>query len=147
MFHNVNLRKMKTVIKVQKEVELKTLVVNAEVRYWEDATVNGVEDTLGDLIPCRENDSWCPIIDIDSGLITNWKQGVKAEVHYKVCDGGSYYLQDDNGNTVLSIEQDYVPRMMCPKRNGYGDYIIMDIDENGQISNWEKTLDGFIDEY
>ena len=137
---------MKVTVKIEKEVELKTLVVKAGVRYYEDATVNGVEDTEGDLIPCKQGELWCPIIDIDSGVITNWKQGVKAEVHYKVCDAGSYYLQDSEGNTVLSIEQDYVPKMMCPKESGYGDYIIMDIDENGKIANFIQTLDGFVDE-
>lgn len=137
---------MKATVKIEKEVELKTLVVKAGVRYYEDATVNGVEDTEGDLIPCKQGELWCPIIDIDSGVITNWKQGVKAEVHYKVCDAGSYYLQDAESNTVLSIEQDYVPKMMCPKESGYGDYIIMDIDENGKIENFRQTLDGFVDE-
>lgn len=29
---------------------------------------------------------------------------------------------------------------MCPKENGYGDYIIMNIDENGFIQGWEKKL-------
>ena len=137
---------MKTTVKIEKEVELTTLVVRAGVRYYEDATVNGVEDTEGDLIPCKEGELWCPIIDIDSGVITNWKQGVKAEVHYKVCDSGCYYLLDEEGNTVLSIEHDYVPKMMCPKGSGYGDYIIMDIDENGKIANFRQTLDGFVDE-
>jgi hypothetical protein len=137
---------MKTTIKIEKEVELKTLVVEAGRRYPEDATVNGVEDVDGTLMPCMNGELWCPIIDIDSGVITNWEQGVKAEVHYKVCDAGSYYLRDAEGNTVLSIEQDYVPKMMCPKESGYGDYIIMDIDENGQIANWKQTLDGFQNE-
>jgi hypothetical protein len=137
---------MKTKVKIEKEVELKTLVVKAHIRYYENAIVNGIEDTKGDLIPCKVGQIWCPIIDIDSGVITNWVQGVKAEVHYKVCDAGSYYLQDTEGNTILSIEQDYVPEIMCPKGGGYGDYIIMDIDENGQIANWVQNLDGFIDE-
>lgn len=137
---------MKVTIKVEKEVELKTLLIKADVRYWEDAIVNGIEDIDGDLIPCKQGELWCPIIDIDSGVITNWEQGIKAEVHYKVCDAGSYYLQDSEGNTVLSIEENYVPKIMCPKESGYGDYIIMDIDENGKIANFVQTLDGFIDE-
>jgi hypothetical protein len=135
---------MKATVKIEKEVELKTLVVKAGVRYYEDGTVNGIEDAEGNLIPCKQGELWCPVIDIDSGIITNWKQGVKAEVHYKVCDAGSYYLQDEEGNTVLSIEENYVPDIMCPGDRGYGDYIIMDIDENGQIANWKITLDGFI---
>lgn len=136
---------MKVTVNIKKEVELKTLVVKAYVRYYEDAIVNGVEDIEGDLMPCIEGDVWCPIIDIDSGVITNWTKGVTADVHYKVCDAGCYYLQDVDGNTVLSIENDYVPKMMCPKERGYGDYIIMDIDENGKIANFKQTLDGFVD--
>lgn len=134
---------MKATIKIEKEVELKTLVVEAYVGdRWDSSTINGEEDTNGN-IPCRKGDSWCPIIDIDSGMITNWTKGVTAEVHYKIVDSGSYYLQDEDGNNVLSIEEDYVPKIMCPGGDGWGDYIIMDIDENGQIDNWRPTLSGF----
>lgn len=37
----------------------------------------------------------------------------------------------------------YVIDMMCPKENGYGDYIIMDIDENGIIQDWKPSFDEF----
>ena len=134
---------MKTTVKIEKEVEIKTLVVEAGVRYWEDGEVDGVEDIEGDLIPCRQGDCWCPHIDIDSGIITNWTKGIKAKVHYKVCDAGNYFLNDENGGQILSIEQDYVPSILCPKENGYGDYIIMDIDENGQIQNWKVDISSF----
>ena len=137
---------MKATIKIEKEVELKTLIVKAEVRYWEDATVNDVEDVDGTLIPCKQNNLWCPIIDIDTGVITNWTQGVTAKIHYKVCDAGSYYLQDVEGNIVLSIEDNYVPNIMCPEKNGYGDYIIMNVDENGKIQNFKQNIREFIDE-
>lgn len=137
---------MKVKIKVEKEVELKTLLIKAEVLYWEDATVNGVKDESGDLIPCRVKDEWCPEIDIDSGLILNWAKGVSADVHYNVCDAGSYYLNDENGNVVLSIEDDYVPNKLIPGE--YGDYIIMNINEDGFITNWSKNPDiiDFLDE-
>ena len=129
---------MKLTIKVKKEVDVQTLLVKAGVRYWEDATVNGVEDEDGSLIPCREGDYWCPIINIDSGLITNWAQGVTANIHYKVCDDGTYELKDTDWNTVAAIEDDYVPNIMCIDDKGYGDYIIMKVDETGQILNWHK---------
>lgn len=134
---------MKAKVKVTKEVEIKTLSVKAEVRYWEDAQVNGVCDELGDLIPCRKGDLWCPEIDIDKGIVTNWEIGKKAYVHYKVCDCGTYRLKDENGNIILSIEKGYVPEIMCPEENGYGDYIIMEIDENGQIQNWVTDISDF----
>ena len=134
---------MKAKIKIEKEVELKTLIVKAGVRYYEDATINGMPDIEENLTPCKQGNLWCPIIDIDTGIITNWEIGKTADIHFKVCDNGSYYIQDSEGNTVLSIEDDYVPKMLCPKSNGYGDYIIMEIDENGQIFNWKQTLYGF----
>ena len=137
---------MKATVKIEKEVELKTLVVKAGVRYYEDATVNGVEDTEGDLIPCKQGELWCPIIDIDSGVITNWKQGVKAEIHYKVCDCCGWELKDEKGEVVLSAEDGYVPSTLCPKESGYGDYIIMDIDENGMIADWDFDIDNFTNE-
>lgn len=38
-------------LKVEKEFDIKTLVVSANVRYWEDSTINGVEDKDGTLTP------------------------------------------------------------------------------------------------
>lgn len=134
--------KTKIVENVIREVELKTLLVDAGVRYWEDATVNGVEDEKGDLIPCRQNDSWCPEIDIDSGKILNWNQGTKADIHYKVCDSGCYAVKDANGEIVMQIDG-YVPDTMAPSGEGYGDYIIMKVDESGMIEKWKFNPDDF----
>lgn len=129
---------MKATIKLKKEVEIKTLSVRAGVRYWEDATVNGIEDEQGDLIPCRDGEYWCPEIDIETGIITNWTKGVKADVHYKVCDDGTYHLKDENGNIILTHE-DYVPKILDLYNDSYGDYIILHIDENGLIKDWNKN--------
>jgi len=135
---------MKTKIKVQKEVELKTLIVHAEPRYWEDASVNGKNDTEnGCNMPCKVGDSWKPIIDIDKGIITNWKQGTTASIHYKVCDCCGWDLLDEIGNIILQAEDGYVPSTLCPSENGYGDYIIMNIDASGCIQDWEFNIDDF----
>jgi hypothetical protein len=115
---------MKVIVTTPREVEAKTLHVEAGVRYWEDAHINGKEDAEGKLIPCREGDMWKPIIDIDSGQILNWIKGRKADIYFKVCDSGSYFIKDADGNTLLSIEDDYVPDIMSPKDAGYGDYTV-----------------------
>lgn len=133
---------MKTIVETTKEVDAKILKVSAGVRYWEDARVNGVEDEEGDLIPCRNDDCWEPEIDIDAGQIINWKQGVTADIHYKVCDDGKYKVYDSDGNLVLQKEY-YVPELMCPADKGYGDYIIMKVDENGFIQGWKPTFNEF----
>lgn len=136
---------MKVTVTTKNDVEVKTLLVSAKVRYWEDATVNGVEDSEGNLIPCRAGANWEPTIDLQTGQITNWQQGKTAEIHYKVCDCGNYSLLDSSGKEIKSIDG-YVPNIMCPKGSGYGDYIIMDIDENGFIQKWKADLDAFEEE-
>ena len=126
---------MKVKIKVEKEVEISYCQVKAEVRYWEDATIDGVEDVNGHLIPCREGKLWCPLINIDTGRIVNWEKGKTASVHFKVCDAGSYYLEDEYRGEIASIEDDYVPNGLIPGE--YGDYIIMNIDGDGKIKEWK----------
>ena len=133
---------MKITIKVKKEFEVKYLKAKCGVRYWEDATVNGEEDKDGVLIPCRDGDYWCPIIDIETGLITNWLKGHEASIHYKVCDDGEYSLLDSDMGEIITIA-DYVPKMLCPKRGGYGDYVIMDVDRDGKIIDWKANLTEF----
>jgi hypothetical protein len=137
---------MKITVMKPQEVDIKTLEVKAGIRYWEDVSIDGVSDEEGTLTPCRVGDYWCPLIDVDSGVITNWEQGKTANIHAKVCDNGSYYLKDEKGNVVLSIEEDYVPRMLCPKENGYGDYIIMNVGEDGKIDGFKFSPQGFIEE-
>jgi len=66
------------------------LIVEAGVRYWEDATVNGISDVGGTLIPFRDGDIWAPVSKIDDGRITNWPAETTADIHYKVCDAGRY---------------------------------------------------------
>ena len=98
---------MRITINKPTDFEAKFLKVDAGVRYWEDAEVNGVSDIdlyesngVGKpLMPCavqikKEPDGciysdhyrWQPLIDIERGQILNWAKGVDANVHYKVCD-------------------------------------------------------------
>jgi len=139
-------------VSVKKSVPVKYIQAECGVRYWKDAEVNGEVDTDGSRIPAREgtaadNDSfgggkWCPTIDLDTGIIENWPKGTTASVHYKVCDDGSYYLLDAESNVVKAIDG-YVPGIMCPEGDGYGDYVIMEIDGDGKIANWKVDLHEF----
>ena len=55
----------------------------------------------------------------------------------KVCDRFTADVLDETGNTVRSIEDEYVPD--CFPGQHYGDYLELDIDiETGQILNWKK---------
>lgn len=113
--------------------------VRAEVRYWEDATVNGTEDADGTLIPRRNGDLWCPVIRLSDGVILDWPAGVCASIHYKVCDQGEYWLLDAQRVRIAKRLSDYVPdSLLCPKESGDGDYIIFDVDSQGKIIGWSR---------
>lgn len=113
------------------------IAVDAEVRYWEDATVNGEEDTDGDLIPCRMDDSWMPVIRLEDGRVERWPEGTTAKVHYKVCDAGQYWLLDADHVRIAKYRSHYVPNeFLCPGEQGFGDYIIMTIGADGVVEGW-----------
>ena len=157
---------MKVKIK-SKEVEVKYLQVDAGVRYYEDTVVDGADDislydSKGDgvpFVPCvvkvkdkptsciySDHCRWRPLIDVSNGRIVNWKKGVTANVHYKVCDGGVYYLLDSNKQQIARVES-YVPALLDPYGDGYGDYIIFSVDANGYIKDWhfnQELVDNLI---
>lgn len=129
-------------VNIKKAVEVKFIRAQCGVRYWEDADVNGVRDEDGSRIPLRDGDDWCPTIDLDTGRIEEWPQGTTADVHYKVCDQGVYDLLDAERNVVKSING-YVPEIMCPVGDGFGDYVIMNIGPDGVIEDWKVKLSEF----
>lgn len=114
--------------------------VEAGVRYWEDASVNGAdEDNDNPSIPLRKGEAWCPRIRLADGVIEEWPEGTVAVVHYKVCDAGRYWLTDADGKRIAKWKGFYVPDdFLCPADNGYGDYIIMQINGSGKISGWSN---------
>jgi len=115
------------------------IIVEAGVRYWEDATVNGKEDTDGTLIPFRRGDYWHPIIELRTGKVVDWPQGMTADIHYKVCDDGEYWLGDASGKKSAKWTGHYVPNaFLCVGDNGYGDYIILKISGDGSIVEWKQ---------
>ena len=114
------------------------LEVIAEPRYWEDATIDGIEDETGSLVPLRDGIFWCPVIRLSDGFIQNWPSGVNANIHYKVCDQGEYWLTDEKFNRLYKYKSDYVPDdLLCLDGSGFGDYIIMHVDGDGFIQNWK----------
>ena len=118
------------------KVEVTTLHVNARVRYWEYATVNGIEDAAGTLIPFRDDDCWRPSIDLATGRIIGWPAGTKADIHYEVCDDGEYWLTRTEGNRLVWKGHCVPDDLLCPTYSGYGDYIIMKVDGDGLIEGW-----------
>lgn len=122
---------MKATVMKPVEVEIRTVGIEVSVRY-------GDEDIPFDF-PFRTGDMWRVKVDADTGRIHDWPQGKSADVHMKVCDSGSYYLYDENGEQLAALENDYVPHGVIP--GSYGDYIEIKIGEDGVIANWKNRLD------
>jgi hypothetical protein len=111
--------------------------VSAEVRYWEDATINGKEDSDGTLTPFKRGTLWCPVIRLADGLVMDWPLGIVADIHFKVCDAGEYWLLDEGKQRIGKWDGYYVPNdFLCHGDNGYGDYIILKINAEGFITGW-----------
>ena len=121
-------------------VDAKYAKVHSFVRYWEDGFINGKEDNKDiPSMPFANEDFWCPIIDLDNGKIIDWPKVINASIHYKVCDECEIDCIDDDGNVICNNDNNYyVPDFLSPEEKGYGDYIIMDVDENGFIKKYNK---------
>jgi len=115
----------------------KYIEVSAGVRYWDDSSINGQEDADGTLTPFRKGDAWCPVIRLSDGLVMDWPVGMTADIHFKVCDAGEYWLLDESMKRVAKWAGFYVPDdFLCHGDNGYGDYIIFKIESDGHIAKW-----------
>jgi hypothetical protein len=103
-----------------------------------DVPVNyGTEDIPADF-PHRDGDSWKVEVEIDTGQINNWPICEPCKIEMKVVDEGIYTLLGSDG-AICEIIDDYVPHCLIPGE--YGDYIVLEIDENGVITNWVENLD------
>lgn len=111
--------------------------VSAGVRYWEDTYVNGAADEDGTLIPFRKGEMWCPVIRLSDGMVMDWPAGMTANVHYKVCDAGEYWLLDADRKRIAKWGGYYVPDdFLHPLGTGYGDYIVFNVASDGLIEKW-----------
>lgn len=131
---------MKVTINVKKEFEAKYLAVSANVRYWDDARINGETSEDGELVPFKQGDMWIPVIDIDTGEITDWPKGTVGDFHFKVCDAGEYTLFTEQFEKIVSIDG-YVPNGLCHGDQGYGDYIIFKVNKDGFIEGYKNDID------
>jgi hypothetical protein len=120
---------MKTTIKRPVEIEISHVLIKAPVRYEE-------EDIPNDF-PLRKGDMWTAKVNIDTGQIEGWPKGKDGYLHMKVTDSGSYSLLRPDG-TEAALLEDYVPGVVPGES---GDYIILEINTDGVITNWPKKPD------
>jgi hypothetical protein len=119
---------MKFKKQVTQEFEVSHIRLSVHVRY-------GEEDIPNDF-PGRDGDTWNATIELETGKIMDWPQGYSAAFSMKVVDEGTYQLLAPDGSEVACIEEDYVPNGVIPGE--YGDYIRMQINGDGVVTNWPK---------
>lgn len=127
---------MKAIIKVEKEVDIRIVKIDIEARYIGDSDDDDMPLDFPLLNEAKT--AWVASVDIDTGAIACWPQGDKRTMHVKVCDAGIYQLIDGDGN-VIATKSGYVPNGVVP--GSYGDYVELEINEDGIITNWPKHPD------
>lgn len=120
---------MKATVKVEKEIDAKSVIVDIKPRYIGDSP----EDDMPTTTPLLNGEIWKAEIDIDTGKIKDWPEGEEASLYIKVCDAGIYTLLDADGNE-LAQKSGYVPNDLIPGE--CGDYIDLKIAADGTITNW-----------
>jgi len=119
---------MKLTIIDRREVNVKYLSLSVAVQYDD-------EDMPHDA-PLRYEDLWEAVIDLDTHAIEGWPQGKTLAFDMKVRDQGTYILLDADRSEVARMENEYVPSRLLP--GDYGDYLYLNIDETGKITNWKE---------
>lgn len=116
------------------------LDVEAEPRYWDDCSLNGViDDQDNPKVFGHENGVWKIRINLMEGRIEGWPADVEANIHYKVCDAGEYWLSGADGTRLYKFRGSYVPStFLCYGSNGFGDYIIMKVLAGGEIVDFHQ---------
>lgn len=120
--------------------EIKYVRVRAGVRYWEDTDVNGERDNDDNprmplVQEIKGEKNWVFDIDIKTGKIKDWPKGTTAETHYKTCDDNTISFIGHSGKVLREVDC-YVPKFLAIEDSGCGDYIIINIDEDGKINNF-----------
>jgi len=87
-------------------------------------------------------------IDLSTHKVIDWKNeyGSKS-IFEKVVDTGIYILLDENKQEIYRIEG-YVPNEFLPEKDGYGDYLTLNIAQDGTVTNWydEPDFQEFIEQ-
>ena len=116
------------------------LAVSVPVYHWDDSILDGDEDLEGRM-PCRRGDLWEPLIELATGKIVNWTAGHTARVSHKVRDEGQYWLLDQHKARIARWKDAYVPNdLLHMGGNGFGDYIFLPVDADGQILDWKVPV-------
>jgi hypothetical protein len=121
-----------------------TKPVDHEISYIRIIVPVHGEDVPPDLPFMQVGGVWDVIVNLATGEIQGlrhapWPKGqdLSFDLYWKIVDRGTYRLLGPDYTVVCSIEQDYVPNGVIPGE--WGDYIDLKINQDGFITNWNRT--------
>lgn len=117
-------------VTVYKPVELEIHTVKIEVELHDDVSESLPKHLFND------DGELDLLIEIDTGKVVSWHGSEPVNIYDKVRDNGVYTLFDLGGLEVAKIDNYYVPNNLIP--GDYGDYINLEINSDGFVTNWPK---------
>lgn len=117
-------------VTVYKPVELEIHTVRIEVELHDD-----VSESLPNHL-FNDDGELDLLIEVDTGKVVSWQGSEPVNIYDKVNDNGVYTLFGTDGLEVGKIDNYYVPNDLIP--GDYGDYINLEINADGVITNWPK---------
>ncbi len=117
-------------VTVYKPVELEIHTVRIEVELHDDVSESLPKHLFND------DGELDLLIEVDTGKVVSWQGSEPVNIYDKVCDNGVYTLFGTDGLEVGKIDNYYVPNDLIP--GDYGDYINLEINADGVITNWPK---------
>jgi hypothetical protein len=118
-----------------KEYEVKYVQIDIPIDFYD------IPNDFPLAVKISRNDpigKWIAYVEIETGMIEGWKQGYAGNLFAKVVDEGNYYLMDADKN-IVAARNGYVPNKLIPPTDGYGDYIELEINKDGKITNWYEN--------
>ena len=119
----------KITYKATKEIEISHVCMR--LPYDDD------DELQTDLLPDAEDGILNLTIEVATGKVCDWKPEAGAmNIWLKPRDSGVYKLFAPDGSLLAEVDEDYVPNGMIP--GDYGDYVDLQINADGIVTNWPK---------
>ena len=141
------------------------IVIYAGVRDWSDCIYsmdNGEHwiksekfseeesEKFREVIPCiKKIDNqyyWNIEIDMETGIIKDWKRGFCIDTHFKVCDDIVYWICNKDNKVIYNSYKKrelFVPKFLEIMDEGDREFICIFVDGDGQISRWRTIKSMF----
>lgn len=80
----------------------------------------------------QDNGDYYLVIDIETGVVAHWPNGLTVNAYFKPRDSGSYAILGRDGEVLAEMVNEYVPECFGWNDCG-GDYLSMHVQEDGRI--------------